>query len=352
MIYFSVPFFCIYYFLAIFADNMQRVYNILVGILGESKQGHYDRQCSQYQFNCPNCRDYNGGIPDNKYNLEISLALGKYHCWKCDIKGPLSYLIRKYGGNEAFNNYKFLINDIRESSYYDLSSFKDNPANLDNYLRLPITFKKIDGFAPRKLLDYMEKRNIGLDLVEKYNLGYTTWDEQNWQMRNRLVIPSYDAFGDLNYWSSRDYTGYERKTKYRNCDEDKKEIIFNEGMIQWDADIYLCEGIIDSITYENAVPLMGKILLKNSLLYKKLFEKANADIVICLDSDTEIEETKKIYRMLDTGRLRNHIKYVRMGTKELPYKDFGEIYEQSGKKGMIKMMRTVKRFTETELMLR
>ena len=123
-------------------------------------------------------------------------------------------------------------------------------------------------------------------------------------------------------------------------------------MIQWDADIYLCEGIIDSITYENTVALMGKILLKNSLLYKKLFEKANADIVICLDSDTEIEETKKIYRMLDTGRLRNHIKYVRMGTKELPYKDFGEIYEQSGKKGMIKMMRTAKRFTETELMLR
>ena len=197
----------------------------------------------------------------------------------------------------------------------------------------------------------MERRNIGWDLVREYNLGYTTWDEEKWHMRNRLVIPSYDAYGELNYWSSRDYTGYERKTKYRNCDEDKKEIIFNEGMIQWDADIYLCEGIIDSITYENAVPLMGKILLKNSLLYKKLFEKANADIVICLDSDTEIEETKKIYRMLDTGRLRNHIKYVRMGTKELPYKDFGEIYEQSGKKGMIKMMRTAKRFTETELML-
>lgn len=343
--------FFVFFFLLLYLPEMQRIYNILVGIFGESKQGHYDRQCSQYQFNCPNCQDNNGGIPDNKYNLEVSLALGKYHCWKCDIKGPLSYLMRKYGGNEVFRNYKFLVKDIRESQYYDLSSFKDNPDSLDNYLKLPSTYRKIDGFVPKRLLAYMEKRNIGFDLVEKYNLGYTTWDEPSWQMRNRLVIPSYDAFGNLNYWSSRDYTGYERKTKYRNCNEDKKEIIFNEGMIQWDADIYLCEGIIDSITYENAVPLMGKILLKNSLLYKKLFEKANADVVICLDSDTEMEETKRIYRILDSGRLRNHIKYVRMGTKELPFKDFGEIYEQSGKRGMIRMMRMARKFTETELML-
>lgn len=330
---------------------MQRIYNILIGILGESKQGRYDSSCSQYQFNCPNCRENNGGFPDNKFNLEVSLSLGKYHCWKCDIKGPLSSLIKKYGGGEAFRNYKFIIRDIRESRYYDLSSFKDNPDNIDGFLRLPATFRNVDTWAPRRLLEYLESRNIGWDLVRRYNLGYTTWDEEKWQMRNRLVIPSYDAYGELNYWSSRDYTGNERKTKYRNCDEDKREIIFNENLIQWDADIYLCEGIIDSITYENAVPLMGKILLKNSLLYKRLLEKANADIVICLDSDTEIEETKRIYRLLDNGRIKGHIKYVRMGTEALPYKDFGEIYEKSGKKGMIQMMRTAERFSEPELML-
>lgn len=328
---------------------MQRIYNILVGILGESKQGHYDRSCTQYQFNCPSCQERNGGMQDGKFNLEVSLALGKYHCWKCDIKGPLSSLVRRYGGREAFENYRFVINDIRESRFYDLSSFKDNPDIVDNYLKLPKTFSKVTQYAPKKLLAYMESRNIGWDLVEKYNLGYTTWDEEKWQMRNRLVIPSYDQFGDLNYWSSRDYTGNERKTKYRNCDEDKKTIIFKEYNIQWDADIYLCEGIIDSITYDNAVPLMGKILLKDSLLYKRIMERANANVVVCLDSDTELSETKRVYRMLDNGRLREKVKYVRMGEGNLPYKDFGEIYEKEGKRGMIRMMGEARRFTETEL---
>ena len=53
---------------------MQRIYNILTTILGESKQGGYDASCTQYQFNCPYCADEKGGV-DNKYNLEISLAL-------------------------------------------------------------------------------------------------------------------------------------------------------------------------------------------------------------------------------------------------------------------------------------
>ena len=55
-------------------------------------------------------------------------------------------------------------------------------------------------------------------------------------------------------------------------------------MIQWDADIYLCEGIIDSLCYDNAVPLMGKKLSKESYLYKRLNEKANGHIIICLEA--------------------------------------------------------------------
>ena len=57
---------------------MQRIYNILSSILGESKQGGYDSSITQYQFNCPNCAEEKGEI-DNKYNLDISFQLGNYH---------------------------------------------------------------------------------------------------------------------------------------------------------------------------------------------------------------------------------------------------------------------------------
>ena len=60
----------------VYSQQMQRIYNILTTILGESKQGGYDKSVQQYQFNCPYCAEEKGGI-DNKYNLEISFALGK-----------------------------------------------------------------------------------------------------------------------------------------------------------------------------------------------------------------------------------------------------------------------------------
>ena len=57
-------------------DDIERIYLILVSFLGESKQGGYDSSLTQYQFNCPSCADEKGAV-DNKYNLEVSLAIDK-----------------------------------------------------------------------------------------------------------------------------------------------------------------------------------------------------------------------------------------------------------------------------------
>lgn len=46
-----------------------RIYNILYGFLGDSKQGGYDRGTTQYQWDCPECAEENGGTPDGKKNL-------------------------------------------------------------------------------------------------------------------------------------------------------------------------------------------------------------------------------------------------------------------------------------------
>ena len=84
----------------------KRQYNILESFLGDSKQGQYLNGIEQYQFCCPKCAEENGGVADNKFNLEINFKLGKYHCWKCDSKGNIIKLIKKYGGNELAREYK------------------------------------------------------------------------------------------------------------------------------------------------------------------------------------------------------------------------------------------------------
>ena len=332
-----------------------RIYNILKSFLGESKQGFFDNGTSQYQFNCPECAEENGGMPDNKFNLEVSFSLGKFHCWKCSCSGPLSRLVKEYGGTELLKDYYAAVKDIKESKYYNIGLFKDMAENayLNDYIKLPDTFTKIDlnTCRKKKLVEYLEKRHITQDIIDLHNIGYTTWDEEKNSLRNRIIIPSYDSAGDLNYWVGRDFTGNEKRMKYWNSKNDKNEIVFQESLIQWDATIYLCEGAIDCLSYPNSIALLGKTLSKNTKIFQELYDRARANIVICLDGDTELKETKRLYNLLNIGRLRGKIRYLRLGTDETPYKDFGEIYEAEGKEGMIKAFRQVKEFSEIELLV-
>lgn len=329
---------------------MQRIYNILVSIMGESKQGGYDKGTTQYQFNCPYCADEKGGI-DNKYNMEVSFSLGKFHCWSCNSSGPISRLIRARGGKELVDEYFRLIKEIKEAKFYDLELFKDNGEIFsETYLRLPETFRKIDikTCKDKALIKFLAKRKITQDIIDYYNIGYTTWDESDWSWRNRIIFPSYNSMGDLNYYVGRSYKDNDTRNKYKNCDADKFEIILHEDKIQWDADIYLVEGVIDALVAPNLVSLMGKSLNKSCQLYNSILEKSNARIIIVLDGDTNIDETKRIYRLLNRGRLRGRICYINL-QKDSIYKDLSEIYENEGKNGIINIMKKTKQFSEIDL---
>lgn len=333
---------------------MIRIYNILREILGESKQGAFSPSEYQYQWNCKRCEE-ELGYNKNSYNFETNLAAGVCHCWRCGFSGPISRLVKDYGGTELLKDYYAAVKDIKESKYYNIGLFKDMAENayLNDYIKLPDTFTKIDlkTCRKKKLVEYLEKRHITQDIIDLHNIGYTTWDEEKWQMRDRIIIPSYDSAGDLNYWVGRDFSGNPKKMKYWNSKNDKNEIVFQESLIQWDATIYLCEGAVDALYFGNNVALLGKSLSKNTKIFQELYDKARANIVICLDGDTELKETKRIYNLLNIGRLRGKIRYLRLGTDEIPYKDFGEIYEAEGKEGMIKAFRQVKEFSEIELLV-
>lgn len=327
----------------------RRQYNILSSFLEESKQGGYQSGIEQYQFCCPCCAEDNGGKLDGKYNLEINFVLGKYHCWKCDMKGNISRLIKRYGNISLASEY---INDIKlvlSNQLYKIDRYEELVRMIeDEEIKLPNTFTPIgDIFKLRngKLKHFIESRHITQEMVDTYHLGYTKWENEEKNVRSRIIVPSYDIKGNLTYWTGRDFTGYEGRQKYLNVKSDRKRIVFNEGLIEWDGDIVLVEGIIDSIVYPNCIPLMGKQLYKDSRLYELLFEKANANIIICLDSDTDISETKRIYRMLNKGRLKNKIRYIRMEK----YKDFGEIFESEGKQGLIDIIRQYRQFSDFEL---
>ena len=324
-------------------------YNILSSFLEESKQGNYISGVEQYQFCCPCCAEENGNNPDGKYNLEVNFALGKYHCWKCDIKGNIKHLIQKYGNQQLVNDYVIDIKSIIENSFYQIDKMEALSKVIeDNDIKLPKTFTPIgdiNKLPNSKLKNFLISRHFTQEIIDTYHIGYTKWENEEKNVRSRIIVPSYNKDGTLNYWTGRDFTGYSNRQKYLNTTADRKKIIFNEGLIEWDGDIILVEGIIDSLVYPNCIPLMGKQLYKDSKLYDTLMKKCNGNVYICLDNDTNINETKQIYSLLNKGRLKGKVRYIRM-TK---YKDFSEIFENEGKIGLINMISQSKTFNNFEL---
>ena len=94
------------------------IYNILVEVLGQSKQGQYIPDCFQYQFPCCRCIEEHGEGELEKYHLDINLKDGIFKCWKCatidtDMQGKLGKLVKNYGGAELYKRYKEEVKEIR-----------------------------------------------------------------------------------------------------------------------------------------------------------------------------------------------------------------------------------------------
>ncbi|NQX84287.1 MAG: hypothetical protein HRS57_03760, partial [Mycoplasmataceae bacterium] len=121
-----------------------------------------------------------------------------------------------------------------------------------------------NNFIKKHALDYLQKRNVTEQDILKYNIGYC----DSGMYSNRIIIPSYDVDGKLNFFVGRDF--YNSKMKYRNSPT-TKDIIGFDLFINWDEPIVLCEGVFDAIAIKrNAIPLFGKTIL--SILMKKIYD--------------------------------------------------------------------------------
>ena len=253
--------------------NKLKIITILDSALGVGSSLKGNEQA----HHCPFCNHH-------KKKLQVNLDTQRWHCWVCDSKGrSISSLLRK------------LNVDLR-----DISVVKDVYGDEPEYdskeeyvakLQLPKEFKQLyfkpTGINPsyNQALHYLNKRGITKADIVKYNIGYCDGGLYG----GRVIIPSYDDNGDLNYFVARSF--YEDdKMKYKNPPVSRDVIVF-ENMINWNEPITLVEGVFDSFSVKrNVIPLLGKFLL--SKLKNKIMEKGVKDVTIMLDSDAVEDSTK------------------------------------------------------------
>ena len=114
-----------------------------------------------------------------------------------------------------------------------------------------------------------------------------------------IIIPSYDASGNLNYFTGRTFEK-DPYVKYRNS-EVSRDIIPFELFINWDSPLVLCEGPFDAIAIKrNAIPLLGKNI--QTSLMKKIVKSTVEKIYIALDTDAMKQALKFAEYFMDQGK--------------------------------------------------
>ncbi len=285
--------------------DYEPIIEILEDILGDYKV-HNDYK-GQMSFDCPVCSYEIKGLDhgDGKGNLEVNYRYNVYKCWACgetnETHGSIHKLIKKYGTPRHIKKYELVMPE----------EILENTKTKVNYVRLPkefISFISVsEGLKKthyyKQALNYIRKRNITDEIIKRNNIGFC----YSGPYANRIIIPSYDENGHLNYFIARSYE-YKPKLKYRNPEAQKEIIIWNEHLIKWDQPIYIVEGAFDSIFLENSIPMLGKVM--GEKLFSLLYERAN-EIIVVLDGDAW-ENSQKIYHKLNGGRLFGKIWTIKL----------------------------------------
>ena len=295
----------------------------------------------QLQVNCPHCQEREGlTYPDGKFNLEINTARRQFRCWKCDeprFSGSLGRLIRTFGTSIDYDLYKSY------ASIYNDYSFNEDGEKEYVAVKLPeetIFFSQMDATNSEHFEAYnylINDRMISRDIILKYRLGFCT----SGKYEKRIIIPSYDKNGEVNYFVARNYDVENKKKKpYDNPKSDKDKIIFNEGFVNWDSTVYLVEGTFEMLSFPvNIIPMLGKTI--SSTLFLKLKE-LKPHVVVLLDPDAYKNAIELYYTL--------HNIYIgceeRVRLVKIPYeKDLDELRKKRGMDEVIKSLYSARGLT-------
>jgi DNA primase len=311
--------------------------DILESFLGEIRKHNEDT--GQTAFDCPACSEEKGmSNGDGKGNLEINYHRSMFKCWSCqdtnNMHGPILKLLKRYGTPKVIRDYLIVKPD---------ANIAVGKERVEVVVELPEGYKKLSECTDKDYKSsiaksYLYDRGITDYIIEEFEIGYT----YKGKFFNRIIIPSYNTEGKLNYFIARWFSKEKTKIKYLNPDAEKQEIIFNERKINLDATIYLVEGATDHIVTPNSVPLLGKYISEQ--LLELLHDHATGYIVIVLDDDAW-EDAINLYKKLDFGNLTGRIKICKCPEGHDPSK----IFEKLGNNGIVKLLMGARHLTEEEL---
>lgn len=260
----------------------------LVSLLNRvmNQQARLRKGYMQAMYHCPFCNEQKK-VPKLEVCLE-GVDLGSWHCWICNARG--SNLKSLFFKLKAARQY---VDELFSLIGHRYRERKETTQTIDHVL--PTGFKplskNIDSYEFDAAWYYLAKRGVTRNDVLRYNIGYCTDGEYE----KRIVVPSYDKDGNLNFFSARDYTEQSRY-KYM-LSPWSKDIIGFEVFINWKEPVTIVEGAFDAFAVKNnVIPLFGTTL--PFTLKLALVENEVKRVNLLLDNDA-LKRAIDIYDRLE-----------------------------------------------------
>lgn len=262
----------------------QKLLSILQKQLGNFKKGSK----GEHVFHCPFCNHY-------KPKLNINIETGNWHCF-VDGKGSQN-IITLFKEIHAPKSVIKEVAQIVKKTSNNTPPTQKKESNIQ-IVSLPEDFRPLSIARPsieyRNALYYLKSRNgdgVSIDQIHRYNIGYC----ERGQYARRIIIPSYDNMGNVNYFVTRSYYG----GRYKNPDFSKDVVLF-DLYTSWKLPVILVEGMFDAISIDmNAVPLLGKTV--NNSIIQKMIEYKTPLVYLSLDSDAVGNIYNSVMKLLNAG---------------------------------------------------
>ena len=235
---------------------------------------------------CPACGEKKG-------KFSINIDSWACHCWICGAKSKnLVFILRKHCEKKQEESFeKYFGPFLRDGKKSEIEEI-EQVSLPDDFIHLASQNTRDPDV--RDVVDYCKSRNISKRDMWYFGIG----TGRSSKFRRRVIIPSFDDLGSLNYFVSRTIDS-DRVPKYLNASSKKTEIVFNEMNIDWSKEVTLVEGVFDLMKVgENSTCLLGSKPSRKGRLFGKII-KNKTPILIALDQDMKLE-SHKIARSLSS----------------------------------------------------
>lgn len=244
-------------------------------------------------FFCPK----HGANPNRRDGqLSVNVVYDTFHCWSCGFSGRnLVPLLRTRGMTQFCREYiadleqrpggtRCVVLKVEDSHVYDAPKLPREFVSLTQKSGSP---------ARTRALSYLASRGLDADDLYFWKLGFA----ESGELGGRIVIPSFDSRGLLNYVVGRSFTGDEYR--YKPLGRLTKNIVWNEHMIDWSAPLYVTEGPFDAFVIRENVTILNGTFFPKALLARIVLE--GTPVVLAMDADAYARQLDHIELLISYG---------------------------------------------------